>query len=286
MRYVNASSASARFFAVFAPPLGTLLGAWAVILQAASPSAEPVVVRQMEGALHGFLVLRSLDDTIIANGDLIQSTHGGEVSSRLVFHFKDGSLQDETAVFSQRGHFRLLADRLVQKGPAFKRPMDVSINGSTGLVTVRYQDDKGKDKIDTARLSLPSDLANGIVPILLKNIGPGTQSATYSMVVATPKPLLVKLGVTADGEDSFSIGGAGNKAIRYAVKVDIAGIRGVLAPLVGKQPPDTHVWILGGSGPAFLKSEGPSYESGPIWRIELASPVWPKGTTDKAEPKK
>jgi hypothetical protein len=286
MRSLNDRSAWYRFFAVFVPLLGALALALAVMLQAASPSAESVVVRQMEGAVHGFLVLRTLDDAIIANGDLIQSTHGGEVSSRLVFHFKDGSLQDETAVFSQRGRFRLLADHLVQKGPAFKLPMDVSINGSTGLVTVRYKDDKGKDKIETARLSLPPDLANGIVPILLKNLAPGTQSTTYSMVVATPKPLLVKLGVTADGEDSFSIGGAGNKAIRYAIKVDIGGVRGVLAPLVGKQPPDTHVWILGGSSPAFVKSEGPQYESGPIWRIELASPVWPKGTAGTAAPKK
>lgn len=286
VRSTNAGFGLVHLFGRFRLGMLAIVLAWAALFQAASVSAESVAVRQMEGELHGFLALRTLDGAIIADGDLIQVTHGSEVTSRLVFHFKDGSLQDETAVLSQRGHFRLLADHLVQKGPAFKRPMDVSINGSTGLVTVRYRDDKGEDKIATKRLALPPDLANGIVPILLKNMASDAQSTTVSMVVATPEPLLVKLVITAEGEDSFSTGGASHKAIRYVIKVDIGGIRGTLAPLVGKQPPDTRVWILGGNCPAFLKSEGPMYESGPIWRTDLVSPVWPKGTTDKAERKK
>jgi len=59
------------------------------------------------------------------------------------------------------------------------------------------------------------------------------------------------------------------------VKVEIGGLPGVIAPLIGKQPHDTAVWILPGEAPAFVKSEGPFYQGGPIWRIELASPVWP-----------
>jgi hypothetical protein len=44
--------------------------------------------------------------------------------------------------------------------------------------------------------------------------------------------------------------------------------------LVGKQPPDTYVWILEGEAPAFATFEGPMFLVRPIWRIELASPVW------------
>ena len=47
-----------------------------------------------------------------------------------------------------------------------------------------------------------------------------------------------------------------------------------MAPLVGKQPQDTHVWILGGDAPAFVKLEGSLYLGGPTWRIELTSPLW------------
>ena len=93
------------------------------LLWTTAPSAEPIVVQHVEGLVHGFLALRSPEGNVLANGDLIQDARGDRVTSRLVFHFKDGSLNDETAVFSQRGHFRLLSDHLVQKGPAFAQPL-------------------------------------------------------------------------------------------------------------------------------------------------------------------
>src|SRR5476649_1420331 len=88
---------------------------------------EVVPVRHSEGIVHGFLWLRDLDGTTIADGDLIQTARGDRVTVRLVFHFKDGSLHDETAVFSQRREFRLLTDHLIQKGPTFPQPLDMTI---------------------------------------------------------------------------------------------------------------------------------------------------------------
>ena len=35
------------------------------------------------------------------------------------------------------------------------------------------------------------------------------------------------------------------------LKVDIGGLSGLVAPLVGKQPPDSHVWILDGDVPGL-----------------------------------
>jgi hypothetical protein len=49
---------------------------------------------------------------------------------------------------------------------------------------------------------------------------------------------------------------------------------GVAAAVAEKEPPDYHVWIMKGEAPVFLKSEGPLYFGGPVWRIELASPSW------------
>lgn len=171
---------------------------------------EPIAVHHLEGEVHGFLVLRAQDGALVANGESLQVTKGDRVTNRLVYHFKDGSVSDETVVFSQKGHFRLLSDHLVQKGPAFKHPMDVSVDGATGMVTVR-----AGDKTETTHVDLPPDLSNGMVPVLLKNLGPGAQSAELSMLVATPKPMLVKLLVTPQGEDSFVTGGASHKATRF-----------------------------------------------------------------------
>jgi hypothetical protein len=233
----------------------------------------------MEGLIHGFLVLRALDGNILATGDLTQIASGDRVTNELAFRFKDGSVHEETTVFSQRRTFRLLTYHLVQKGRAFKRPTDMSLNASTGQVTVRYTGDDGKERTATARLKLPAGLANGIVTTLLNDIEPTAQKTTVSMVVTTPGPRLVKLAISPEGEDSFSIGGSARKAIRYVAKIEIGGISGLVAPIAGKQPPDTHVWMLGGKAPVFLKSEGPLYDGGPIWRIELASPVWPEADT-------
>jgi hypothetical protein len=238
--------------------------------------AAPVAVRHIEGLVHGFLVLRTLAGDTLAEGDLIQVARGDRVTSRLVFRFRDGSVHDETAVFSQRRNFRLMNDQLVQKGPAFPHPMEVSIDASTGRVTVHTTDDDGKDKVVTEHLDLQSDVANGMVLTLLKNIRSDAPQTKVSMVAATPKPRLVRLAITPEGEEPFSVGGSSHKATRYVVKVEIGGAAGLVAPLLGKQPPDTHVWILGGEAPAFVKSEGPLFFGGPIWRIELVSPVWPR----------
>jgi hypothetical protein len=235
---------------------------------------QGVGVRHAEGLVHGFLILRALDGTSLADGDLIQTSRGDRVTTRLVFRFKDGSIHDETAVYSQRQHFRLISDHVVQKGPTFPRPLDMSIDGSGGQVTVRYTDEDGKQKVEAERFDVPPDLANGLILTLLKNVKAGDPPKTISYVAATPKQRLVKLAITVAGDEPFSTGGAARKATHYVLRVEIGGIAGVLAPLLGKQPPDSHVWILGGEAPAFVKSEQPLYLGGPLWRIELVSPVW------------
>ena len=151
----------------------------------------------------------------------------------------------------------------------------MTINAQTGHVTGRYRDDDGKEQVEDETLDLPGDVANGIVIVLLKNLSSKTVPWTASYVAATPKPRLVKLAISAGGSETFSIAGSNRRATHYVVKAEIGGLAGLLAPLVGKQPPENHVWILEGPAPAFVKSEGPLYLGGPSWRIELTSPVWP-----------
>jgi hypothetical protein len=244
--------------------------------------ASSVVVRYKQGLIHGFLVLSTMDGVAIAEGDLSQVAHGDQVTSHLVFHFKDGSQQEETTVYSERGYFRLIRYHLLQKGPAFKNPTEVNIEASTGQVTIHSTDDKGKEKDSNEHLALPADLANGMVPTLLTNLPSGTQQIELPMLVATPKPRIVKLKIAAGGTDRFTVGGAPREATHYVLKVDLGGVAGTVAPVIGKQPPDDHVWILGGEAPVFVKSEMLSYEGGPMWRVELTSPAWPRETAHES----
>lgn len=96
-----------------------------LLLTSSVLSAEPVAVRYREGPLHGFLLLRTLEGTVIGNGDLVQVPHGDRITSRLVFRFKDGSIDDESAVYSQRGVFQLISDHHIQKGPSFPQAIDL-----------------------------------------------------------------------------------------------------------------------------------------------------------------
>jgi hypothetical protein len=248
----------------------------ALLLAVPVAFADLVPVRFAEGMVHGFLTLRSPEGKVLASGDLLQTNHGGRVTTRLLFHFKDGSVSDETAVYSQNGHFRLIRDHSIQRGPAFARPVEMTIEANTGAVVVRYRDDHGEEKVEREQMKLPADLANGLVPVLLKNVRRDAPPATLALVAATPKPRLVKLKISVAGTDSVSIAGVQRKATHYVLKVDIGGVTGWVASIAGKQPPDSHVWILEADVPAFLRSRTPLGVNGPLCQTDLVGPEWPE----------
>ena len=249
---------------------------FALLLAGGALSAEPIPVRHQEGPLHGFLVIRTLEGRTIASGDLIQLPDEDRITSRLTFHFKDGSIEEETTIFSQRKIFRLISDHLVEKGPSFPDPVDMSIEMDTGNVTVHATDGQGKDRVNTYHFDFPPDLANGMVLALLKNIPWEAPEIKISFLAPGSKPVLLKLAISAGGQEKFLIEDSPRKANRFVVRAEIEGIPGLLASVFGKQPPDSYVWILDGEAPTFLKLQSPAYDGGPIWITQLASPVWPE----------
>ena len=246
----------------------------AALLTVPVQAESTVKVRNVEGLVRGFLVLKAMNGETLAHGDLAQVSRDSGVRSHLVLRFEDGSIHDETVNFSQRDSFRLLNYHLVQKGPVFKIPMDMEIDRSTGQVVVRYTDENGNEKVERERFELPSDLMNGMIPVLLKNLESGSRKTTVSLVAATPRPRLVKLVISPEGEAKVLAGGINHQATQYRIKVEIGSALGFLASLVGKQPQDSHAWVVGGEAPAFVRMEGPLFAGGPSWLIEPSSPVW------------
>jgi hypothetical protein len=238
-------------------------------LLAAATSAEQVAVRHTEGLTHGFLALRTLEGKTLADGEITQFAEGDLIRTHLVFHFRDGSLYEEEASFTQRGKFRLRSDHLVQRGPSFEHPIETWVDAAGGRVKARYADDDGKEQTVDEHMDLPDDVANGLLFTLVRHLE-GSAPVTVSQVAMTPKPRLVTLTIAPQGEEPFSSGNSRYKAMRYAVKVKIGGIAGVVAGILGKQPPDMQIWVKRGEVPAFIKFEGPICSGGPIWRVELA----------------
>lgn len=245
----------------------------AVLLSSvAAPGGGPVLVRYPEGSVQERVVLRAQDGSRLAEGEFSQSVAATLVTTRLVLRFTDGSLHDDTVVFSQDRRFRLIRDHLVQSGPAFPLAIDMTTDGESGRVEVTYSDKGGRQKRVEKVFDPPADLANGMVPPLLKNIGPDAPRRSLSLIVATPSPRLVRLEIASASPERVAAGPAGGSraATHYVLKVDIGGVAGWFAPLVGKQPPDSHIWFADGDPPEYLRSDQPLYIGGPLWRIEVA----------------
>jgi hypothetical protein len=113
-----------------------------------------------------------------------------------------------------------------------------------------------------------------MVPVVLENMSANRQETTASMVVLAPKPRVVKLVISKTGQDRCSVVGNPHEATHYQIKIDLGGLAGVVAPLIGKAPPDIQLWVIGGQAPTFAREEGPLYSEGPTMTIQLASPTW------------
>ncbi len=247
----------------------------AALLWSCTVEAAPIHVRLMEGTFRGFLVLRSLDGTAIAYGEVSQKLMGDLIESRTILRFTDGSLYDESATFSQMGVFRLEAYRLVQHGPSYPT-LEVSFDRRSGQYKARSQGEKDdKQEVASGTFEMPADLYNGMALVLLKNL-PGGVGATVHMAVFTPEPRLIEMEWSWEGEDEVMLGGNPLKAMRLLVKLKIGGFTGVIASLLGKSPPDLRYWLVTGEVPAFVRFEGAMFLNGPVWRLELATVEWPK----------
>jgi hypothetical protein len=236
--------------------------------------AEPVTVRYPQGTLHGFLTIRSEAGVTLGYGDFVQTASGDRVTARTTLHFRDGSLDDETAVFTQHQVFQFVSDHHIQRGPFFKNAIDALVEAS-GQITIRTTANDGKVKEESSHIDLPPDIANGIVGPLLINLPHNTPGITFGMVLPTPKGRLIKLNVTPDGTGSF-IAGASRKASLFRIKLALGGIAGAVAPIIGKQPSDVILWVLEGDAPVIVREDAQLSEGGPVVSIQLAGTSFPR----------
>jgi hypothetical protein len=250
----------------------------AVPLWLRQTSAAPVPVRFVEGVTHGFLVLRDVNGALLASGNLLQVQRGVQVESRMVFRFKDGSLYDETVVFTQERVFTMQSYRLVQRGPAFAEDTEISLERASGKYSVSTKAHKdGDEQVLNGTLDLPPDVYNGMVITVAKNLPKGA-SETVHIVAFTPTPRLIQLEFLPEGEQKVLIGQLGKTATHYVLKPRLGIWLKVFATLLGRAPPDSHAWIIRDELPAFVRFEGPLVTTGPVRRIETTTPRWPDET--------
>ncbi len=222
------------------------------------------------------MAVRAADGAAIASGDVRQVVGEGHITSWLIFHYNDGSLDSDETVFTQHGRFRLVSDHHIQKGPSFPHPMDLTVDVPSGNVT-SITGEGAKKKMVTQHMNLPANISNGMVLTALKDLSPSTAETDLSFVAGGSSLRIVQLAITPDGEETFWVGKEPRKARRWLIKIKIGGVAGVVAPLVGKAAADSHAWFAEGVPPMMLRIDGQIYEGGPIWSVELAEPMWHEG---------
>jgi hypothetical protein len=253
--------------------LATVLSLAVATLEA---EAGTVTVRYAEGVTHGFLTLRSTAGDVLAEGDLLQVVRPEGVDSRLVFRFRDGSLHDETVVFSQNKIFTLLRYRLQQRGPSFPEELEISVDRERDRGRYKVTSRRAGSEAETAtgEIELPPDIYNGMFILLLKNLPKGA-AETVHVFAFTPKPTLIRVELTPQATETALAGDRRVPVMHYVLKPKLGLLRGAAAALLGKTPPDYHCWIATAVLPAFVAIDGPLYTGGPIWRFETVSPRGP-----------
>ena len=238
--------------------------------------ADPVPARLKQGTGHIFLEILDENGKNLAAGVSLQTVKGYTVTTRTTFHFRDGSLDDETTVFEQRVNLRVLSDDHLQRGPAFPHPMEIRIEAVPGRVTVH---DLKSGKTTSHDMKIPFDLANGIITQVLQNLPQDTADSRVSYVLPASKPRLATLVISRSGEDAYTLAGERQTAKRLEVKVELGGLAGVIAPVIGKEPLPTYFWMADGHVPMFIRIRTQFYEGAPPWTIQQTAPAWPQ-TTD------
>ncbi|HEY2990611.1 MAG TPA: hypothetical protein VGL11_23045 [Candidatus Binatia bacterium] len=199
----------------------------------------------------------------------------GEVESRMLFHFKDGSVFDETVVYTQERVFTMQTYRQLRRGPAFTEDTEISLERASGKYRVKTKARKdGREEMLDGKLELPPDVYNGMVLTVAKNLLKGA-SETVHFVAFTPTPRLIQVELAPAGEQKVVIGEIARTATHYVLKPLLGSWLKLFATLLGRVPPDNHIWIITEGVPAFVRFEGPLYVTGPVWRIESTSPRWP-----------
>jgi hypothetical protein len=244
-----------------------------MLITVAVASGQGIKVRMRDGSARGFLVLRSETGAVLASGEFSQIPQGDRVKVRVVFHFKDGSLDDETTVYSQDSTFRLISDHLVQRGRAFPEPFEMTIDVRSQTVNMHALSKPDEDA-KTEHMEIPADLSNGMLFNVIKNLQSNAPEVKVPYLAPSPKPRMVKLAIAMEKEGQFTVATRRIKAAVWCIKAELGGLTGIVAPMIGKQPPDTHVWIAEGGVPTIVRVDTALYVGGPVWSIQLASPVW------------
>jgi len=269
-------------------PAALRLARWAALawLLVAAPGAvvegapaAGVEGAPLEGALHGFPAMRSLDGKKLADGDFAQWIEGGRLHIRILYEFGEGRRVEERAAFRQ-------SPELVQeewslremRGGELYRHFEVDFR--SGAASAKKREEGGLREW-TGKLETPSGRAFAgfgftmALKALRERLMRG-ERVELRAAAFTPKPRLVEVELRHGGLDRMRMGGRLLRGDRFIVHAKIPWIATLFV-----DAPDHRIWLTNPAPAGFLRWEGPLAEPGdPVIRVDLL----PGGESGAAEP--
>lgn len=246
-----------------------VVGALLMVVLGSVALAEQIPVNHIQRPMHRFMVARSEDGKNIATGEFSQVVQGNEVTMRMTYRFVDGSIDDETTTYMQQGTFRLIQDHHVQNGAFFSRPLDFTVDAASGTATSSTTDKNGRIRVESRRINMPNDLANGMVGTVLLNVPNNTAPFRVGMLAPVGGGRLIQLLISSEGEQTVHLSGQNLPATVFRIHPELGGIVGMIARLIGLQPKDVMVWVLEGEEPAVAVIVGQLGGYGPVVSSDL-----------------
>jgi hypothetical protein len=152
--------------------------------------------------------------------------------------------------------------------------MEISFDRRSGRYRATVQQTRNDEpKSAEGTLEMPPDLYNGMALVVLKNLPEGA-SVSARMAVFLPTPRLIRMELGPESQERVFVGAQARPAVRYLVNLEVGGVAGAIAALVGKDPPDLRYWLVTGPVPAFVRFQGAMFLNGPQWRVELTPVEW------------
>lgn len=246
-----------------------VVGALLMVVLGSVALAEQIPVNHIQRPMHRFMVARSEDGKNIATGEFSQVVQGNEVTMRMTYRFVDGSIDDETTTYMQQGTFRLIQDHHIQNGAFFSRPLDFTVDAASGTATSSTTDKNGRIRVESRRINMPNDLANGMVGTVLLNVPNNTAPFRVGMLAPVGGGRLIQLLISSEGEQTVHLSGQNLPATVFRIHPELGGIVGMIARLIGLQPKDVMVWVLEGEEPAVAVIVGQLGGYGPVVSSDL-----------------
>jgi hypothetical protein len=231
-------------------------------------SGDPIGLKWTEGDVAGMTPILSPDGSkTIGFIEYHQNRRGDRLFATRVARFSDGS-SDEDSVEARVGKtLEALRGRSIIRDKKGTPIVDITIDVRAGRITGFSGVGKDRETYDETVELPPGTYWGPLIFIVVKNFEQNSTDGrlVFRTVAPTPKPRVIDLELTREGETVVTRPGGQLDVVRFSMKPTINFL---IDPIVQRIAPETRFFVKPGKPPALARYEGPRNYAGQEIRLE------------------